>query len=89
MNEDKPEYPPEFTMPNKVWDDTVVVTEIMARRHKAKFPEEDSPSTLSFCNNCGGMMIRRFKNDEKIPVCAGCNWEMPELLKELAKNENP
>lgn len=55
----------EYVVREGVWDDKVKIAWVGAKRHTVIFPDNDEPSTVTYCNNCGSPFT--FGN-----ACAGC-----------------
>ena len=59
------EYVPDFTIRDGIWDNSVIIADVHRYRHTAIFPENEEPTKVTFCNNCGDPFV---VND----VCANC-----------------
>ena len=43
----------EFVVRDGLWDEQTKVAKVGRNRHTVLFPDNDAPTAISFCNNCG------------------------------------
>ncbi len=72
---DAPEWPPEYTVRQGLWDDNTKVATVQRTRHTCQFREDANsewmPETkLTYCNNCGSLFTWGGSNN----VCAECEY---------------
>src|SRR3546814_6727624 len=61
-----------------LWASGVEVADVGDRRHRVRFPEDDAPSGLSYCNECGHWLIleggiRASGVEYRFDMCSGCH----------------
>lgn len=68
------DYVSDFTVRAGIWDDATRVAEVKCKRHTVIFPENITPTKVTFCNNCGCEFILTPDTDQSLPnICANCH----------------